>query len=99
QALATLGAGAKTAAGYGVFGKKDEGKRNSKDLQKNQKTERTGEEPRPAAPEDWIGRRVYARTMPAVVVGRRGNNLLVRYDEDGEDDEPDEVPIGEAKPI
>ncbi|GIX17746.1 MAG: hypothetical protein KatS3mg119_1932 [Rhodothalassiaceae bacterium] len=100
QALATLGAGAKTAAGYGVFCvepfRKAEGGNQSGNAESSAK--RLDDEP-PASLTDWVGRQVEAYTESGRVVGVRGGNLLIVFDADGEGAAAVEVPIGEAKPI
>jgi len=84
EALDVLGAGAKTAVGYGQFSEP---------------------QPRPEARQravphsnvnatSWLGRTVFVYDEPARVLRERGDNLVVRFESDGKEEE---VPRREAR--
>jgi CRISPR-associated protein Cmr6 len=79
QALERLGAGAKTAVGYGQFAAQDDG---------GAKGAATAGTPAPQSQgrEDWSGRSAYVYGDPARIIEDRGETLFVRFDDGGEDE-------------
>jgi hypothetical protein len=80
KALETLGAGAKTAAGYGQFIAQDDG------TAKAAPRVTTAAAPQPGRRENWAGREAFVHDEPALIIEDRGKTLLVRF-QDGVEDE------------
>jgi CRISPR-associated protein Cmr6 len=81
RALETLGAGAKTAVGYGQFVARNEGK-----TEAASGAATAASAPQGQRQDNWSGRAAFAYGEPARIIEDRGETLLVRFEDGGEDE-------------
>ncbi|HZZ80170.1 MAG TPA: type III-B CRISPR module RAMP protein Cmr6 [Gemmataceae bacterium] len=89
EALETLGAGAKTAVGYGQFFEEQA----NEDEVRSRTPTKTAPAPRARAPENWSGREAIVYSELVRIIEDRGQHLLIRFPDGGEE----EVERGEAR--